>query len=152
MIRLIKSKIGYVDLERLPIAKVDEMFEKLQDTDAIIMDMCGYPQGTAWSMAPGLSEKPEPVAAQFRRNLVMANNEFETGIVTLLFEQRLPATSKPLNRGRTMMLIDERGSRPNTATDILAIRHPQPTNRRGRVPGRDRATHLAKVGSGGAQG
>jgi len=108
VIRLIKPKIGYVDLERLPIARVDEMFEKLKDTDAIIMDMRGYPQGTAWSIAPRLSEKPEPVAAQFRRNLVMANNESEAGIVTLLFEQRLPATSKPLYRGRTVMLIDER--------------------------------------------
>jgi C-terminal processing protease CtpA/Prc len=108
VIRLIKPKIGYVDLERLSNAQVDEMFEKFRDTEAIIMDMRGYPQGTAWSIAPRLSEKPQPVAAQFRRNLVMTGNEDESGVATLLFEQRLPATTKPRYKGKTVMLIDER--------------------------------------------
>ena len=55
--RLLNSKIGYVDLEKLTNAQVDAMFEMFKDTDAIVMDMRGYPQGTAWSVAPRLAEK-----------------------------------------------------------------------------------------------
>jgi hypothetical protein len=79
-IGLINDSIGYVDLSRLPPTRVDEMFEAFKNTRAFIIDMRGYPQGTAWQIAPRLSEKDEPVAAQFRRNLVTADN-----ILLLLF-------------------------------------------------------------------
>jgi C-terminal processing protease CtpA/Prc len=106
--RLINPKIGYVDLERLTNAQVDSMFEKFQNTTAIIMDMRGYPQGTAWTIAPRLSGKPSPVAAEFRRNVVTPD-EIEGNLVTsLLFQQRIPPTEKPRYRGKTVMLIDER--------------------------------------------
>jgi hypothetical protein len=45
-----------------------------------------------WSIAPRLTEKREPVAALFRRNLVRADNPAGSEIGTLFFEQRLPAT------------------------------------------------------------
>ena len=106
--RLIAPRIGYVDLERLPGAQVDAMFDALQNTDAIIMDMRGYPQGTAWSIAPRLAEKPGVVAAQFRRNLVWAGGTEGGDIGTLLFEQRIPIGNKPRYAGKTVMLIDER--------------------------------------------
>ena len=101
--RTITPKIGYVDLERLSNAQVDQMFDKFKDTDAIIMDMRGYPQGTAWNIAPRLAEKPETIAAEFRRNLVSAN-----GVEHLLFEQPIPPPGKPRYQGKTVMLIDER--------------------------------------------
>src|SRR6185503_5471383 len=41
IIKLLPSNIGYVDLDRLPQTMVDEMFEKLKDTKAIIFDMRG---------------------------------------------------------------------------------------------------------------
>jgi hypothetical protein len=81
-----------VDLDRLTNAEVDAMFEAFKGTDAIIMDMRGYPRETAWSIAPRLTEKREPVAALFRRNLVRADNPAGSEIGTLFFEQRLPAT------------------------------------------------------------
>ena len=55
--RLLTPKIGYVDLEKLTNAQVDAMFDAFKGTDAIVMDMRGYPQGTAWSIAPRLAEK-----------------------------------------------------------------------------------------------
>jgi C-terminal processing protease CtpA/Prc len=101
--RMITATIGYVDLERVTNAEVDRMFDKLKDTQGIVMDMRGYPQGTAWSIAPRLAEKPAMIAAEFRRNLVSAN-----GIEHLLFEQPIPTTDKPRYKGKTVMLIDER--------------------------------------------
>jgi C-terminal processing protease CtpA/Prc len=102
-IRLINDNLGYVDLSRLPPSRVDEMFEKFRNTRGFIMDMRGYPQGTAWQIAPRLTETDQPVAAQFRRNLVTADN-----ISSYYFEQRLPHTDKWRYSGETVMLIDER--------------------------------------------
>ena len=101
--RLLTPRVGYVDLERLTNAEVDDMFDKFKDTRAIIMDMRGMPQGTAWSIAPRLAEKPATIAAEFRRNLVSGD-----GIEHLLFEQSIPTTDKPQYKGKTVMLIDER--------------------------------------------
>jgi C-terminal processing protease CtpA/Prc len=106
--RLLTSKIGYVDLDRLTNAQVDAMFEAFKATEAIVMDMRGYPLGTAWSIAPRLTEKQEPVAALFRRNLVRADNLEGNEIGTLFFEQRVPATNKPRYQGKTVILIDDR--------------------------------------------
>jgi C-terminal processing protease CtpA/Prc len=104
--RLIDAKTGYVDLTRLEVAQVDEMFNAFRDTATIIMDMRGYPRGTAWSIAPRLATKPGMVAAQFRRNLVRAVPG-EDSNSSLYFEQRIPHTEKPRYAGRTVMLIDE---------------------------------------------
>ncbi len=106
--RSLTPAIGYVDLERLADAQVDAMFERFKDTAAIIMDMRGYPQGTAWSIAPRLAEKPAPVAAQFRRNVVSPDLVEDSELTTMLFEQRIPTTDEPRYKGKTVMLIDER--------------------------------------------
>jgi C-terminal processing protease CtpA/Prc len=86
--------------------QVDEMFDKFRDTATIIMDMRGYPRGTAWSIAPRLATEQQMVAAQFRRNLVRATPG-EESISSLYFEQRIPRTDKPRYAGKTVMLIDE---------------------------------------------
>jgi C-terminal processing protease CtpA/Prc len=106
--RLLNPKTGYVDLEKLTNAQVDAMFDAFRDTEAIIMDMRGYPQGTAWSIAPRLTEEHSPVAAHFERNLVMPDTSEDLGIMKLTFEQRIPGTNKPRYKGKTVMLIDER--------------------------------------------
>jgi C-terminal processing protease CtpA/Prc len=106
--RLINDDIGYVDLERLPRGQVDAMFEKFKQTKAIVMDMRGYPQGTAWAIAPRLGEKTSPVAAQFRTNIVSAEPNEGGHINSQLFEQRIPAGDGPRYLGKTVMLIDER--------------------------------------------
>jgi C-terminal processing protease CtpA/Prc len=106
--RLINPKIGYVDLEKITNAQVDAMFDLFKDTQAIVMDMRGYPQGTAWSIAPRLAEKQGVVAAHFRRNMVTPDALDSSGIMSMMFEQRIPVTTKPLYKGKTVMLIDER--------------------------------------------
>ena len=106
--RLINDKIGYVDLERLDNTLVDEMFEKFRNTQAIIMDMRGYPRGTAWTIAPRLSQKTSPVAAEFRRNVVSGQGIEDNHITSFVFEQRLPPTGNWRYKGKTVLLVDER--------------------------------------------
>src|SRR5262249_40089119 len=55
MIRILPGNIGYIDLDRLPQQMVDSAFRVLADTKAIVLDDRGYPQGTAWPIAPRLN-------------------------------------------------------------------------------------------------
>jgi C-terminal processing protease CtpA/Prc len=105
---LVTPKIGYVDLERLTNAQVDTMFAAFKDTEGIIMDMRGYPQGTAWSIAPRLTEKEQIVDAVFRRNIVNVDLPEVGAIGSQLFEQRIPAYNGPRYKGKSVMLIDDR--------------------------------------------
>jgi C-terminal processing protease CtpA/Prc len=106
--RLLDTRTGYVDLERLTTAQVNAMFELFRNTDAIVMDMRGYPQATAWSIAPRLTDVNTPVAAVFRRNVVSGMPENGSFLSTYLFEQQLPATNLWRYHGKTVMLTDAR--------------------------------------------
>ena len=107
--RILPGNIGYADLQRLTVPEVDAMFERFKDTNAIIFDMRGYPKGTAWSIAPRLSERPAPAAALFRKPLVMASEVDVTDQrTTAQFVQRIPRSEKWKYRRQTVMLIDER--------------------------------------------
>ena len=111
IVRVLPDNIGYTDLNRLTVPMVDEMFEKLRNTRAIIFDMRGYPQGTAWSIAPRLTEAKSPVAALFRRPVAMEPDPAPGELApetTLSFSQPLPPTDKWRYKGQTVMLIDER--------------------------------------------
>ncbi len=121
--RLINQDIGYANLDKLEIADVDAMFEAFKNTRAIILDMRNYPRGTAWAIAPRLVKKPvtfaqadrknpaaeqQPVAAQFRRNIVSGDSVEDSYVTSMLFEQRLPPTSGWRYLGKTAVLIDAR--------------------------------------------
>src|SRR5262249_27222471 len=66
IVRVLDRGIGYVDLERLSIDQVNEMFEKLRGTSATIFDLRGYPQGTVWSIAPRVNKKGARFGALYR--------------------------------------------------------------------------------------
>jgi hypothetical protein len=108
IIRVLPGNIGYVDLDRLPIAMVDSAFRVLANTKAIVFDDRGYPLGTVWSIAPRLSTHPEPtVAAKFRRLIVSSPDTARTRVYE--FDQPIaPARTVPKYTGRTVMLVDER--------------------------------------------
>ena len=112
VLRVLPGNIGYADLDRLPASQVDEMFEKFKDCPAIIFDDRGYPQGTAWQIAPRLTEKTDVVAAMFKRRNPMSpdlpNGELFSSQEVTTFLQRLPRTDKWRYHGKTVMLIDER--------------------------------------------
>jgi hypothetical protein len=105
VLRILEGNIGYADLSRLTVPEVDGMFERFKDTRAIIFDMRGYPLGTAWAIAPRINTKAAKYAADFRRPLVGPMSEGGS----YHFLQPIPDRGgKPLYRGRTVMLIDER--------------------------------------------
>jgi len=106
--RLLDARTGYVDLERLTNADVNAMFELFRNTDAIVMDMRGYPQATAWSIAPRLTDVDTPVAAVFRRNILSGIPQGGSFLTSYRFEQQLPATTLWRYHGRTVMLTDTR--------------------------------------------
>jgi hypothetical protein len=102
------GNIGYADLDRLTVSQVGEMFEQFKNSDAIIFDMRGYPNGTAWAIAPYLAEKPEAGAALFECPMLLSPDE--DGRQKYTFTQRIPPPRPHVRRyeGKTVMLIDER--------------------------------------------
>jgi len=53
---------GYVDMELLTSDQVGDMMDDLWDTDAIIFDVRGYPQGTLWTLVYYLFTEPLHIA------------------------------------------------------------------------------------------
>ena len=92
--------------------QVDSIFERLRSATAIIFDMRGYPHGTAWSIAPRLTEHHDVAAALFNGPLSFAPDlpagERLTSSASYFFVQKLPATDKWKYKCKTVMLIDER--------------------------------------------
>ena len=105
--KMINEEIGYADLDRLTVEMVDQMFDDFKDTKAIIFDMRGYPNGTAWSIAPYLTSKKEVYAASFRNYAPMRIN-IDGFIHMTISKQKIPAMKLPTYEGKTFMLIDER--------------------------------------------
>jgi C-terminal processing protease CtpA/Prc len=109
VVRILPGNLGYMDLTRLTRADVDGAFDKLKDTRALVFDMRGYPQGTAWSIAPRINTRNAKIGAQFRRSQVSAFSveEAESG-----FHFSQPLLDLPEGEakytGPTVMLIDDR--------------------------------------------
>jgi C-terminal processing protease CtpA/Prc len=104
---VLPSGIGYVDLDRLTPAQVDEMFIAIAGTKATIFDMRGYPHGTAWTIAPRLGTRDQPVGALFRRPLVEGVEGEDLSGAMVSFEQRLPKATGAPYLGKVVMLVNE---------------------------------------------
>ena len=109
IVRILPGNLGYVDLPRLARGDVDAMFEKVKGTRGLILDMRGYPQGTAWSIAPRINTRNARVGAQFRRSQVSAFS-FEENEAGFYFSQPIPELPPGVEKytAPTVMLIDDR--------------------------------------------
>ena len=110
VVQVLPSGYGYVDLARLQAGEVDKMFETIKNTPAVIFDMRGYPNGTAWPVAPRLTEKRMPVAALFSRPLLEATSLSNSELAespNYTFAQRLPERQGDVYRGKVVVLINE---------------------------------------------
>ena len=107
--QVLPSGFGYVDLARLQVAGVDDMFKSIMPTKGVIFDMRGYPNGTAWQIAPRLTDKNNVAAALFSRPIVSARNltDPDIGNAQFTFRQPLPTRNGDVYRGKVVMLIDE---------------------------------------------
>lgn len=103
----LRPRIGYADLTRLQPEQVDGMLEELRDTGALVLDLRGYPNGTAWPLAARLNVRGAKVGAIFRRREVsgLDAEESEGGY---FFAQPLPEPRSWTYRGKVVMLLDER--------------------------------------------
>ncbi|MBG6223179.1 MULTISPECIES: S41 family peptidase [unclassified Janthinobacterium] len=104
MIALDKG-IAYVDLDRLQTGEVDAMFDQIQGSRALILDMRGYPHGTGRAIAARLNVNDASVFAMFYQQLVTAH-ETSDG-VQLAYPDRLYPALAPVYRGQVVMLINE---------------------------------------------
>lgn len=110
VVQVLPGGYGYADLARLQVGEVDKMFETIKGTPAVIFDMRGYPNGTAWSIAPRLSEKRTPVAALFSRPLLEATSLGDAesaGSISYSFTQKLLERRGDAYKGKVVMLINE---------------------------------------------
>lgn len=110
VMQVLPSGFGYVDLARLQVGDVDKMFDTIKNTPAVIFDMRGYPKGTAWSIAPRLTEKKNVVAALFSRPLQSAPNLSDSDYAessSYSFSQKIPERKGDVYKGKVVMLINE---------------------------------------------
>ena len=104
--KVLANNIGYADLTSLQPMEVDAMFKELASTRALIFDMRGYPNGTAWPIAPRINTKHATIAAQFDKPLVTRDNAEERQSVH--FYQPLPELppGATIYTGKIIVLID----------------------------------------------
>ena len=109
VVQVLASGFGYVDLERLQVAEVNQMFETIKNTPATIFDMRGYPHGTAWEIAPRLTEKKEVGAALFSRPILEGAklSDDDLSETRFTFLQKLPRAKGDVYKGKVVMLINE---------------------------------------------
>jgi len=110
VMQVLPSGFGYADLDRLQAGEVDKMFETIKSTPAVIFDMRGYPNGTAWSIAPRLTEKKNVVAALFSRPILQATDLTDSELADSArysFAQRIPARQGDVYKGKVVVLINE---------------------------------------------
>jgi C-terminal processing protease CtpA/Prc len=105
-VQILPGGVGYADLGRLLPSEVDAFFTKIMGTEALILDMRGYPHGTAWSIAPRLNVRKASVGATFFPTTISAADP-ESDSSTLYSEAKFPdPDGKPLYKGKVVMLID----------------------------------------------
>ncbi len=111
--KLLNSEIGYVDMQRLENSMIDSMLNTFKNTKGFVMDMRGYPKGTAWTLAPRLSTKDILDGALFTRlqpaapDISADGNEISAITTTVTFMQKLPSTTDWRYTGKTVMLMNE---------------------------------------------
>jgi C-terminal processing protease CtpA/Prc len=72
--------------------------------------MRGYPNGTAWTIGPHLSERQNFTVAQFRRpfrTALATDDGDDGGVPDYSFEQKMPPGNGAVYKGRVVMLINE---------------------------------------------
>jgi C-terminal processing protease CtpA/Prc len=109
--QVLPNGYGYIDLARLPLPDAHKAMDAMMQTPAVIFDIRGYPNGTAWAIAPRLTNRKDVTAALFRRPLQAATNFDDEDVdgrpPDFAFEQKLPPHNGPVYTGRIVVLINE---------------------------------------------
>jgi len=112
----VEQGIAYVDLDRLLPEEVDAMFDTIQDSRALILDMRGYPHATGRAIARRLNVNHAALFSTSYQQLAMP---LEAGHgAQLAYVDRLFPARGPLYRGKVAMLINEQ---TQSAAEHLAL-------------------------------
>ncbi|NUM81214.1 hypothetical protein HUU42_10445 [bacterium] len=103
---ILPEGFGYIDLERLTVDQIDTAMNTIRNTPGVILDMRGYPQGTAWSLAPRFAKRQTAVTAVFRRP--EPHSPDTTAQTTYQFHQSVSPGGPWQYTGKVVMLIDEK--------------------------------------------
>ncbi|MEM9723288.1 MAG: T9SS type A sorting domain-containing protein [Bacteroidota bacterium] len=95
------TRIGVVDMGRLEVDQIPNLFRDFSDTDAIIFDIRSYPQGTLWTLVNYLFADPINIA-----NFTVPDITFP-GRLRWSLERIGQGSSNPYS-GRIAILFDER--------------------------------------------
>ncbi len=111
-VRILRGNFGYADLTRLDFKLVDDMFEQLKETRAIIFDMRGYPLNSGGFIAARLTEHDQVPAAVNSIPLVVkphVQDDFYGHDPSYLSAtSSVQKSSKWTYKSKTVLLIDER--------------------------------------------
>ena len=107
VIQLLPQGIGYADLGRLMPSQVDDLFKKVKETKALILDMRGYPNETAWPITPYLNVKKAIYGASYSPMTISSSNAVADFEVLTFLETLTKSQGESLYRGRVLMLINE---------------------------------------------
>ncbi len=116
--------IGYANLDTLTVPEVAPMLAELGDTRALILDMRGYPNGTAWVLAPLLNVRGTKLATWFDRPQVTAAEQNATHF---LQSMPPPPPGAQLYRGKVIVLIDDRAQSQAEHTCLFLNEAARPT-------------------------
>lgn len=93
--------IGYVDMGRLTTSEVEGMMDDLWETDAIIIDIRNYPQGTLWTLVNYLFPEPIHIA-----NFTVPNKNYPG--VLFWSEETIGSINSDVYQGQLLILFDIR--------------------------------------------
>ena len=109
--RVLPNGYGYIDLARLPLADAQKAMDAVLNAPALIFDMRGYPNGTAWEIGPRLSEKKNFGVARFRRPFhsatIFNDEDLEGSEPDFAFVQKMPYPKGAVYKGKVVVLINE---------------------------------------------
>jgi len=106
-IELLNGNIGYVNMGSLSRQRIDQMFDTLMQTRAIIFDIRNYPQGTAWNIVPRLTDH-DSVAVKFGKPYVTYES-INSPLIFKVSEYFIVNAdkTKPSYKGEIIMLCNE---------------------------------------------
>ncbi|WP_395139657.1 S41 family peptidase, partial [Armatimonas sp.] len=110
-VRVLRGGVVYADLDRLTRAEIAPFFARFGSAPALIFDLRGYVDETAWELAPYLAPRENLVAAKFVRPVALPpeDGELVGRHLEEIFFQRLPSRmGQKWYRGKVVALIDER--------------------------------------------
>lgn len=105
IMEVMPGNIAYVDLDRLQEADMEAMFNMMQKTGALVLDMRGYPLFSGRQLAARLNVKGAALGPVSYQNVALAHPA--AAGLQLAYQDHLFAPRGALYRGKVIMLIDE---------------------------------------------